>query len=71
MVDCNNVSIIVDLHNKLRDGVSDLAGKSFTPLYVNNNPLVHSVCSLREGKARPKGSLLNNPSVTNKMSEQK
>ena len=39
-------------HNKLRDGVSDLAVKAFTPSHVRNNHLIHPGCAVREGRAQ-------------------
>ena len=38
-------------HNELCDGVADLAGKSFTPYQVLNNPLIYSGCAVKRTKA--------------------
>ena len=39
-LDCKKGGLVTSRHNKLRDGVSDLAGKAFTPSHVHNNPLI-------------------------------
>ena len=58
-------------HNKLCDGVADLAGKAFTSLHVRYDPLIHSGCAVREGKAHPAGSLHKNSPVATENSKQK
>ena len=40
-------------HNKLRDGVVKLAGKSFTPPHVRNDPLIFAGCAVKRQKAKP------------------
>ena len=52
-LDCNNRGIINNLHNKLRGGVADLAGTSFTPSNMHNDSLIHQGCAIRERKAHP------------------
>ena len=34
-------------HNKLRDGVADLAGKFFTPTQVRDDPLIFAGCIVK------------------------
>ena len=36
--------------NKFRDMVAKLAIKTFTPFYVHNDPLIHTVCAMRVHK---------------------
>ena len=43
-------------HNDLRDGVSDLAGKSFTPSHVRNDPLIFAGLGVKRMKAMPDGA---------------
>ena len=43
-------------HKELHDGFSDIAGKSFTPLYVCNDLLIYSGHAVQEGKSQPAGS---------------
>ena len=40
-------------HNKLRDGVSDLAGKYFTPSHVREDSLIFAGCAVKRPKANP------------------
>ena len=58
-------------YNKLLNEVADLAGKSFTTLYVCEEPLIHIGPTVRDVKAQPTGSLLNNPYVAKEASDQK
>ena len=37
-LDCKKVILIMARHNKLRDGVANLAGKAFTPAHMLNDP---------------------------------
>ena len=39
-LDCKKGGLVTARHNKLRDGVADLAGKSSTPSHVRNDPLI-------------------------------
>ena len=57
---CNKSGLVMNFHNKLYDRVDDLTGKSFTPLYVRNNPLIHQGCDVQEGKSQPSVSPNNN-----------
>ena len=68
---CNKGALITNRRNKLRDGVSDLTGKSFTPLYMRGNTCIHLGRAMREGKAQPVRSPHNNFLVTTENSEQK
>ena len=43
-------------HNDLRDGVADLAGKSFTPSHVHDDLLIYSGCSVKRTKAATAGA---------------
>ena len=51
-------------HNELRDGVVDLAGKSFTLTHVRDDPLIFEVRAVQRTKAQPTGS--TRPSSKNK-----
>ena len=42
-------------HNELCDGVSDLAGKAFTPSHVHDNPKIFTGRSVQVGKENAKG----------------
>ena len=39
-LDCKRGGLVTACHNELCDGVSDLAGKSFTPSHVRDDPLI-------------------------------
>ena len=39
-LDCKKGGLVTACHNELRDGVADLAGKSFTPSHVRDDPLI-------------------------------
>ena len=39
-LDFKKVSLITASHNKLRNGVADLAGKAFTPVHMRDNPKI-------------------------------
>ena len=39
-VDCKKGGLVTACHNELRDGVADLAGKTFTPSHMRDNPLI-------------------------------
>ena len=40
-------------HNKLYDGVVDLAGKHFIPSHVRDNPLIFAGCDVKRLNANP------------------
>ena len=42
-------------HNELRDGVTDLLGKVFTPSHMRNDPFIYQVCAVKRKKANPAG----------------
>ena len=48
--DCNKVGLITEHHNDIRDGVSYLASKPFTPKHVHNNPKIHTGRSVQGGE---------------------
>ena len=43
-------------HNELCDGVTDLAGKAFTPSHVRNDPIIYQGCAVKRTKAKPAGT---------------
>ena len=45
--------LVIARHNELRDRVADLAGKSFTPSRVRNDPLIFAGCAVKRPKAKP------------------
>ena len=61
----------MNFHNELRDGVVELAGKSFTPLHVHKDPLIHPGRAFLEIESHTMGSFNNNPPVANDILEQK
>ena len=52
-LDCKKGGLVTARHNKLRDGVADLAGKAFTPSHVRDNPLIYSGRAMKRTKAAP------------------
>ena len=50
---CKLGSLIMARHNKLRDGVSDLAGKYFTPSHVREDYLSFAGSVVKRPKANP------------------
>ena len=52
-LDCKKGGLVTLRHNKLRDGVADLAGKSFNPSHVRANPLIYSGLAVKRNKAEP------------------
>ena len=51
----NKGDFITTIQNKLCDGVADIKGKTFTLLYVRDDPLIHQGRAGREGNYQPKG----------------
>ena len=49
-------ALVTALHNELRDGVADLAGKAFTPSHMRDDLLIYSGRAVRRTKAKPDGS---------------
>ena len=52
-LDCKRGGLVTVRHNELRDGVPYLAGKSFTPSHVRDNPLIFAGYSVKRPKANP------------------
>ena len=52
--------LVAASQNELRDGVETLAGKSFTPSHVRNNPLIYSDHAVKRTKSTPVGASRNN-----------
>ena len=50
-LDCKKDGLVTACHNELRDGVSNLTGKAFTPYHVQDNPLIYSGRSVKRTKA--------------------
>ena len=47
--------LVTARHNELRYGVADLAGRSFTPSHVRNDPIIYQGCAVKRTKAKPDG----------------
>ena len=60
-IDCKKGGLVTAPHNKLRDGVADLAGKAFTPSHMRDNPLIYSGHAVRRTKPTPDGPTKPNP----------
>ena len=56
VLDCKRGGLATTLHNDLWDGVADLAGKSFTPSHMLNNPFIFAGCAVKRPKAKPAGT---------------
>ena len=48
-LECKNGVLVTARHNKLCDGVADLAGKAFTHMHVRNNPKIFTGRAVRGG----------------------
>ena len=55
-LDCNRYGLFTAHHNDLCDGVIDLAGKSFTPSQVHDDPLIYAGCAVKRTKDTPAGA---------------
>ena len=44
---CKRGGLVTACHNKLRDLVTDLVGKAFTPSHVRDNPLIFAGCAVK------------------------
>ena len=55
-LDCKKGGLVTARHNKLRDGVADLASKAFTPSHVRDDPLIYSGRAVRRTNPTPDGS---------------
>ena len=53
--DSKRGGLVTAHHNELCEGVADLAGKSFTPSHVRDNPLIFSGRSMKRTRATPAG----------------
>ena len=49
--------LVTERHNELWDGITDLAGKDFTPSHVFDDPLIFSGCAAKSPKAKPVGPI--------------
>ena len=52
-LDCKRGGLVTVRHNELRDGHRYLAGKSFTPSHIRDDPLVFAGYSVKRPKANP------------------
>ena len=52
---CKKGGLITARHNNLCDGVSELAGKAFTPAHVRDDPKIFLQVAPCGGKAKAKG----------------
>ena len=52
-LDFKKGGLVMARHNELRDGIADLAGKTFTPSHVRNDPLIYSGRAVKRTKAAP------------------
>ena len=52
--------LVTARHKDLREGVSDLAGKSFTPSHVRDDPLIYSGRAVKRTKTTPAQAGRNN-----------
>ena len=52
-LDCKWGGLVTSRHNKLRDGVVDLSGKSFTPSHMRDGLLIFAGFSVKRTKAKP------------------
>ena len=53
-LDCNKCGLITECHNELCYGVSDLAGKAFTPAHMRDDPKIFTGCAVQGGEGDPK-----------------
>ena len=52
---CKGGGLVTARHNELRDGVADLAGRTFTLSHVRNDPLIYQGCAVKRTKSQPAG----------------
>ena len=55
-LDCKRGDIVTARHNELRDGVTDLTGKAFTPSHVRSDLLIFAGHAVKRLKAKPAGA---------------
>ena len=53
-LDCKKGSLITANHNKLRDGISNLTSKAFTPVHVHDDTKIFTGRAVRGVKAKTK-----------------
>ena len=63
VLDWKKRGLITTRHNDIRDKVTNLAGKAFTPSNVRKDTLIHPGCAVQEGNDKPVGKLISNPPV--------
>ena len=56
-LDCKRGGLVTARHNNLHGGVADLAGKSFTPSHMRNDPLIFAGCAVKRTKSKPARTL--------------
>ena len=54
-LDCNKGSLITERHNEIRDGVTELAGKAFTPAHVHEDPKIFTGRAVCGWKSKANG----------------
>ena len=52
-LDCKNGGLVMECHNELRDGVSNVAGKAFTPAHLRDDPILFTGQAVW-GEGRPR-----------------
>ena len=57
-LDYKKGGLVTARHNELRDRVSDLSRKAFTPAHVRDGPLIYSGCAMSRTKPMPDRSNL-------------
>ena len=55
-LDCKKGGLVTARHKDLRDKVVDLAGKTFTPSHMHDDPLIYSGRAVKRTKATPDGA---------------
>ena len=71
-MDCKKGGLFTTIHNKLRDVVTNLAGKDFNSSHVRCNPLICRGHAMREGKAQSfRSTCADNPPARWDKMEQK
>ena len=68
---CYLLHYLVRFRVMVSDGAAELAGKSFTPLHVHNDYLIHPGNDVKEENVQPVGLPRNNPPVTTDKLERK
>ena len=54
-LECKKGGLIMEHQHNIRDGVTDLAGKAFTPAHVCDDTKIFPGSAVRGGKAKAKG----------------